>query len=288
MYLLLTSMSLLTFSQIGTTLEKVEQYRISPSKVDEDLIFVLAQLLLHHKSKANDSSNLISKEFEKNESTTFNIVEVSDCAFKETVSMVNNHITLTFGIAHKEASSYTILGIFCVFLAEAMQNIHGREYKYLPQLAVAKNNLPGQNPSADASLISEDEPEPDNVSAALVEAASSEHTTSIGELGNFFPRVLYECKPTLSPYLKLVSNKAMIESLLQANYCLRFYKLTSVLACVTDLVSWYYYQVESVSPEVSLSSVKMKITAYYKIEHSIPLQKDELVKHLSFLSHVLK
>ena len=129
-------------------------------------------------------------------------------------------------------------------------DIHEREYRYIPQMTVARNSLPGQNPSSDPSIAGE--------LTGSVALAQAETNPTLTELGEFVPRVIYECKPVLAGHFELINNKAMIESLLQANYCLRFHKLQSLFACLTDLITWHYYRVE-LSPD---SFVSMKITAY--------------------------
>ena len=62
-----TSMSLLTFPQnvsAPTLMEKVLHYVLSPSTVDQGLIYPLAKLLFHQ-STARTFSDLISKVFKE-------------------------------------------------------------------------------------------------------------------------------------------------------------------------------------------------------------------------------
>ena len=155
-----------------------------------------------------------------------------------------------------------------------MMDIHEREYRYIPQMTVARNSLPGQNPLSDPSIAGE--------LTGSVALAQAETNPTLTELGEFVPRVIYECKPVLAGHFELINNKAMIESLLQANYCLRFHKLQCLFAYLTDLITWQYYQVE-LSPD---SLVSMKITAYYKIQHSLLLKEQDFLSHV-FMSHVL-
>ena len=263
-----TSMSLLlTFPQNvspPTLMEKVLHYVLSPSTVDQGLIYPLAKLLFHQ-STARTFSDLISKVFKEElhlDKSTFQnqtLPKNTLLEMKQTVALVKCHRKMTLGVAQIEASSYTILGILGVFFSKAMMDIHEREYRYIPQMTVARNSLPGQNPSSDPSIAGE--------LTGSVALAQAETNPTLTELGEFVPRVIYECKPVLAGHFELINNKAMIESLLQANYCLRFHKLQCLFACLTDLITWQYYQVE-LSPD---SLVSMKITAYYKIQHSLLL-----------------
>ena len=72
------------------------------------------------------------------------------------------------------------------------------EYRYIPQLLVARNSLHGQNPSADASILGQ----PNMASVAL--AQFIETKLSLTELGNFVPQVIYElfCNDSLHLVLR--------------------------------------------------------------------------------------
>ena len=221
-----TSMSLLlTFPQSvspPTLMEKVLHYVLSPSTVDQGLIYPLAKLLFHQ-STARTFSDLISKVFKEElhlDKSTFQnqtLPKNTLLEMKQTVALVNCHRKMTLGVAQIEASSYTILGV------KAMMGIHEREYRYIPQMTVARNSLPGQNPSSDPSM---------GELTGSVALAQAETNPTLTEL---VPRVIYECKPVLAGHFELINNKAMIESLLQANYCLRFHKLQSLFACLNNL-----------------------------------------------------
>ena len=63
-----------------------------------------------------------------------------------------------------------------------MMDVYKREYRYIPQLSVVRNSLPGQNPSADASILGQLS-EPNTVSVALAQVSETNQTLT--ELGDF-------------------------------------------------------------------------------------------------------
>ncbi len=98
------------------------------------------------------------------------------------------------------------------------------------------------------------------------------------------PRVLYECKTDLGHTPMQLSDKDIIEVLLQGYYCLQKHNVTKMLICLTDLFDWHYMLIES-SP-----SKKMVVKGYQHMEGlqtkrgaalSVPLSL--LQKHTKFV-----
>ena len=77
-----------------------------------------------------------------------------------------------------------------------------------------------------------------------------------------------------------VSASALIEMVIQAYYVLSYYKINSILHCLTDTRVWHYVLMEH-------SSTGGLVTKWYKsIKHTcisdVP-QKEELASHVEFL-----
>lgn len=245
-------------------MQKIEGFLLAPSAVKkEEKIFSLSKLFFPQ-SNALDCTTLFTDVFkEQDQNQLLHLTDEIHSAIETTVKLVNWHIKKTMGIFtnHHEPSSYTILGILCVYFAST-----GKKLMYAPQYMVARTSQCGQNPSCDASIVMKVK---DGMSTV-----------------KYVPRVIYECKPRFDESwesLEQINHKAVIESLIQANYCLRYHKVQSLVACLTDLISWHYYQVE-LSQD---SSISMKIISYHKINHSVDLKERELIEHTSFLYQLL-
>lgn len=141
----------------------------------------------------------------------------NDYDMTATTALLNKHRKITVQVTLEETAGYTMLGIFAVHFADILSGELKGEYKYHPQLQVANNRKSGQNPSADTAIL-------------VLFAAKY-----------LIPTVMYKYKPTIHPDLSRVDVLPMMEMLLQAHYCMRYYNLQVVLHCLTDLKTWHYF-----------------------------------------------
>ena len=127
-----------------------------------------------------------------------------------------------------------------------------REFKYQAQFQVADNGKPGPNPSTDCAL--------------LLLVGSSQ----------LVPTVMYEYKPTVHSDKMRVDSIALLEMLLQAHYCMRFYNTTVVLHCLTDLRTWFYFKT------TLNSGGKLNVRWWHQFESAAETE-EELVEHSKFI-----
>ena len=96
-------------------------------------------------------------------------------------------------------------------------------------------------------------------------------------VNNMVPHIVYECKTSVNQITNSVDSKALMEVLVQAYYCVNFYKLEGLLICLTDLYTWQYMKV------LRADSGRLQLIHYKTIVHSIPLTIEELKIHFNFL-----
>lgn len=84
------------------------------------------------------------------------------------------------------------------------------------------------------------------------------------------PVVVYEYKPAVHQDPERVNDCDLMEALLQASYCLRFYNVSQMIHCLTDLSTWHYFKVKR-----STSSDKlMNIEWWHLIDNTFPLNME--------------
>ena len=92
------------------------------------------------------------------------------------------------------------------------------------------------------------------------------------------PVVVYEYKPVVHQDPRRVNGYDLMEALLQASYCLRFYNVPQIIHCLTYLSTWHYFKVKR-----STSSHKLNIEWWHLIDHTFPLNMEIVTKHAGFL-----
>ena len=91
------------------------------------------------------------------------------------------------------------------------------------------------------------------------------------------PVILYEYKPKVDPRISYVNHHDLMEMAIQGYYCLRQYKIQTILQCLTDLCQFYYFKVDLVNPG------KVKYTWYKSIyEDNLNIES-----HLNFLQPIV-
>ena len=124
----------------------------------------------------------------------------------------------------------------------------------------ADNKKRGQNPTSDTAII------------ALLESSATPLDP------RKIPVVVYEYKPAVHQDPKRVNDCDLMEALLQASYCLRFYNIPQMIHCLTDLSTWHYFKVKR-----STSSHKLNIEWWHLIDHTVSLNIEIVTKHAGFL-----
>ena len=89
------------------------------------------------------------------------------------------------------------------------------------------------------------------------------------------PLILYEYKPIVDPRCEAVNEDHLMEVLLQGYYCLRQYKLPTIIHCLTDLYQWYYFK-------LVLDGDKIECKWYREFISEAP-QLADMESHVSFL-----
>lgn len=139
-------------------------------------------------------------------------------------------------------------------MASVLSNTHRKTFKYHAQRTVAKNRNPGANPATDVGLV-----------------------LRLLENNTYVTKILYEYKPALNALLSSVDIFSLMELFLQCHYCLRWENRTEVVGCLTDLISWHYF-------EFKLNARNsMTISWYWKVEMSMPPTESEVLTHLNFV-----
>ena len=116
-------------------------------------------------------------------------------------------------------------------------------------MITANNKKRGQNPTSDTVII-----------MLLESSAASLDPKKI-------PVVVYKYKPTVHQDPGRVNDYDLMETLLQASYCLRFY-VSQMIHCLTDLSTWHYFKVRSTS------SGKLNIEWWHLIDNTFSLNME--------------
>ena len=89
---------------------------------------------------------------------------------------------------------------------------------------------------------------------------------------------MYEYKPVVHQDYFRIDISAVIEVLLQAHYCMRYHKFDTVLHCLTDLRTWYYYKIR-----FNKGTSNLTLKWWFKIEQEGVVSENQLEEHAKFL-----
>ena len=128
-----------------------------------------------------------------------------DGTLKTITDSINRHREKTINLTIEEAAGYTMLGIYAVNFSEILSEELSKVMMYWNQMMTANNKKRGQNPTSDTAII-----------MLLESSAKSLDPKKI-------PVVVYEYKPVVHQDHGRVNDCDLVEALLQASYCLRFY-----------------------------------------------------------------
>ena len=175
---------------------------------------------------------------------------IHDHSIATFVENVNHHRSKTLRLRLEETAGYTILRIQAGFFATVVSKELAKNFSYQNQYVVARNSNPGNNPSTDTAVLILN--------------------------GNYKPKIVYEYKPVVHHTMDGVDVLALTEALLQANYVLKYHKVTSVLQCLTDLEKWHYFKFCT----SRTTSLVMSIDWYHKVVQDSVLSISDIENHL--------
>jgi len=247
------------------TLEsRIEEYLLPPSKVKKTEVIQVARYIFGTQDLASTSE---IKELVTNQSAAVEPAAVEsqdsdaeDVACNLVFSQLTDIFNWTHNLAEEEPPGYLPLGNLVVFFGKKLSEALDRTYKCHPQRVVASNANPGQNPSTDVAIV-----------IRLRDSVSSD----------FVSKVLYEYKTSVNHLLGLVETKDLMELFLQCYYTLKSENQSSILGCLTDLISWHYIC-------LTRNMSKLKVTFYRRLQMDMPPGKTQIASHLSFLVQCLK
>ena len=238
-------------------------YEVAPSKIKQDeLIDVASCIIDAHPGISLPPREKLTAVFSKEYQPDSQQPDLTkyDETLKTTTDLINTHRKQTFKLADEEAAGYTILGKYAVCFSQILSDELSRLVMYWNQMVAAKR---GQNPTADTAII------------MLLESSGSLGAETI-------PVVVYEYKPVVDPQFEMLNEKDLVEALLQASYCLRYYKISQMIHCLTDLRRWHYFKVKTSSDNM------MNIEWWHLIDHTFPLSVDIFTKHAGFIINEVK
>ena len=219
---------------------------MAPSKVKQDDLLEVAETVLMQKFVDENALKIhvTSKLFIA--ITERNLIHEHSATFVENV---NHHRSKTLRLRLEEAAGYTILGNQAgFFFATVLSKELAKNFFYQNQYVVARNSKPGNNPSTDTAVLI---------------------------LNGNYKKIVYGYKPVVHPTMDGVDVLALTEALLQANYVLRYYKVTSVLQSLTDLETWHYFKFSS-----RTTSLVISIDWYHKVVQDSVLSISDIENHL--------
>ena len=248
--------------QAPTLESKIEEYLLAPSKVKKTEVLQVARYIFGTQDLASTSE--IKQLVTNQQSAAVEPAAVESQDSDADLDLVFTQLTDTFNwthnLAEEEPPGYLPLGILVVFFGKKLSEALDRTYKCHPQRVVARNANPGQNPSTDVAII-----------IRLRDGVSSDYVS----------KVLYEYKTSVHAVLGMVETKDLMELFLQCFYTLKSENQSSILGCLTDLISWHYIC-------LTRDPSKLKVTFYCKQKMGIPPGKTQIANHLSFLVQCLK
>lgn len=131
---------------------------------------------------------------------------------------------LLYSTPKKEATGIPLVGMFAANVARLLNQILKQDFKIDMEFPVVKDRkMPGHPPACDAAIC-----------AVVVQTQ---------------PLVLYEYKSVVDPRSASIEIHDLMEVLLQGYYCLRYYKRSTILQCLTDLDQWWYFKVTLVGQD---------------------------------------
>ena len=260
---------------------KIEKYLLPPSKISALQFLPVASFIF---GRLFEGINDFRSHFSVEETASYKKVQLKKSHdVPSTMKSVLTHYESTEHIGLEESAGYTVLGIFMVFCAQALSKEVETRYKVRNQPVVAVNSNRGQNPSSDFALIS--------LTIPLVVPSTS--IACLLQGSRWITKVIYEYKPQIAFNVRMVQPKALIEVFMQAYYTMKYEKLKTLLACLTDLQTWHYFK-------LTLSNGKLEgLSSSTLLTHLIPLpeqstetepsetQNTALLDHLLFLVHSL-
>ena len=212
-----------------TLSDRLWYYLVPPSKIPPTELLLVGCEIIEAQNETvlldiNDLKKIVFKTC-FNSTTTPSIL--GEHQLDEMVKMVNEHVDTTIGISEVEASSYIILGILCVYFSKVLSKEKGQCFKFSNQVVCARNTQPGQNPSSDSALMV----------VKVLDVIRTDYPRLV--VNEMVPQIIYECKTSVNQNTHSVDSKALVEVLVQAYYCVNFYKLEGLLICLTDLYTWH-------------------------------------------------
>ena len=155
----------------------------------------------------------------------------------------------------KEACGIPLLGMFAVELAQQLTEILSVEFKADMEFPVIADKIKqGKKPSCDTAVCA---------------------VTTCDK-----PVILYEYKPTVDLRYEHVKTDDLMKVLLQGFYCLRQYRVHTVIQCLTDLNQWYYFRLDDVPGTRARAKVQY---SWYKEFHGMDVKS-----HVCFLHPVIQ
>lgn len=235
--------------------DRIRAYDIAPSKVKNKEILEVARCILKPEGY-HDLNDFRTDVFKDHYTAVKEMALTNDYNKSATTVLLNEHRRSTLKITLYEASGYTMLGLFAVYFSNVLSGELKKSFKYQPQYEVVDNEKSGQNPSTDTCIV------------LLMESCTKDS----------IPVVMYEYKPIVNPDPSRMDVSALIEMLLQAHYCMRTHNLDTVLHCLTDLKSWYYYKIG-----FNKGTSNLSLKWWFKIEQEDVVSENQLEEHAKFL-----
>ena len=125
--------------------------------------------------------------------------------------------TVFLHFSMKEASGIPLLGMVLAQVALQLSATRKTQYRVDMEFPVIDTNKKrGQRPACDGALC-------------------------VSLMMKSLPVALFEYKPSVDPRWARVDPDNLMELVLQGYYCLREYSVTTILHCLTDVQTWWYF-----------------------------------------------
>ena len=242
-------------------------YDLAPSKIKENELFAVANCILDTQPGllAPAKETLVTQVFGKKYKQPDSQPDLTkyDKTLETIADSINRHRIRTINVHVEEAAGYTMLGNYAVHFSEILSEELSEVMMYWNQMMTANNKKRGQNPTSDTAII------------MLLKSSATFDPKKI-------PVVVYKYKPVVHSDPEVVNHYDLMEVLLQASYCLRFYDVPQIIHCLTDLSRWHYFKVKR------STSDKLNIEWWHLILHTFPLNKEIVREHAGFLTTEVK
>ena len=243
-------------------------YDLAPSKIKEKEVFDVANCIINAQPECllSPKERLVTAVFGVKYEQPDSQPDLAkwDGTLKTRADLINKHKQKTYNVTIEEAAGYTMLGNYAVTFSEILSEELSKVMMYYNQMIAANNKKQGHNPTSDTAII------------MLLEESG---VASLAPMVK--PVVVYEYKPIVHLDPARVNNCDLVEALLRAYYCLRFYKVSQMIHCLTDLLTWHYFKVNT-------SADKLNIEWWHRIDHSFPLNVEMVTEHAGFLTTEVK